>query len=209
MKVEHSLLKVRILREYRFHVPIHHFFIKFRDNLESSQKLKIHHLQPISSFAKIIGIDSGTAPAREILERACTCYAQCRKHTGQEVGREQRSGTCCFGKHRTHFAVGRSLCTIPSSFLTKIPRARNPVSLGRGHRLEKPKKKKNAEEILDSGKGEWLEEFKWPCDVRKKQRFKEWSGTHRAARMSKVKGHSLAGSPGAGKMNRPLLSSQC
>lgn len=97
MKVEHSLLKVRILREYRFHVPIHHFFIKFRDNLESSQKLKIHHLQPISSFAKIIGIDSGTAPAREILERVCTCYAQCRKHTGQEVGGSRDQGLAALG----------------------------------------------------------------------------------------------------------------
>lgn len=57
-------------------------------------------------------------------------------------GGKQRSGTCCFGKHRAHSAVGRSLCTIASSFLTKIPRARNPVSLGRGHRLEEPKKKR-------------------------------------------------------------------
>lgn len=60
-----------------------------------------------------------------------------------------------------------------------------------------------SKEIACSGKGEWLEEFKRPCDVRKKPRFKEWSGTHRAARMSKVKGHSLAGSPDAGKMKRP------
>lgn len=121
-------------------------------------------------------------------------------------GGKQRSGTCCFGKHRAHSAVGRSLCTIASSFLTKIPRARNPVSLGRGHRLEEPKKKRK---YSTQGRGSGWKNSSGPVTSGRKQRFKEWSGTHRAARMSKVKGHSLAGSPGAGKMNRPLLSSQC
>ncbi|MEJ1278165.1 hypothetical protein NN561_009084 [Cricetulus griseus] len=65
-------------------------------------------------------METGTAPVREILERTCTCQAQCRKHTEQEGW--GRSVTCCFGKQRTNsFCCGLIFGTIPSSCFTKIP----------------------------------------------------------------------------------------
>lgn len=135
MKVEHSLLKVKILGEYWVHVPIHHLLdwetickpVRKQKsiicNLFLSQNHQdwFRHCSSPWNAGKSMHLPSSVQKAHRTRGRG-----------------EERLVTCCFGKHRTHSIVGWSFGTIPSSVLTKIPFTRNPVSLGRGYKLEEP-----------------------------------------------------------------------